>query len=245
MTIEHARPIQRRKLSHEVRDRLLRHIQDQRLKPGDPLPSERELMKVFAVGRPAVREAMQNLDRMGIIRIAHGERARVAEPSVGHIIDQISETAHHVLINSPASLAHLKEARVMFETQVVRRAAVRRTDADIDRLRRILDVQIDNKGNPPDFLAADGAFHREIAVISGNPIYAAVSEAVFGWLKSFHIDLVRTPGLEDLTIDEHMAILRWIERGLPDEAAEAMEDHLTRINDLYRQVPEPASDPAD
>ena len=48
----------RRKLSDEVLERLLRLISEGNLKPGDAMPSERELMERFGVGRPAIREAM-------------------------------------------------------------------------------------------------------------------------------------------------------------------------------------------
>ena len=66
-------PIQRRKLSDSVQDRVLSMIKSGDLAPGSPLPSERELMSSFAVGRPAIREALQNLQRMGLVEIRHGE----------------------------------------------------------------------------------------------------------------------------------------------------------------------------
>lgn len=80
MTSAPTDPIPRRKLYQEVMDRLIEWIGSGEFAPGDQLPSERELMQRFQVGRPAIREAMQNLDRMGIIVISHGERARVAGP---------------------------------------------------------------------------------------------------------------------------------------------------------------------
>ena len=55
-------PIQRRKLYQEVVDRLVERISSGMYRPGDKLPSERELMTQFGVGRPAVREAMQSLE---------------------------------------------------------------------------------------------------------------------------------------------------------------------------------------
>lgn len=58
-------PIIRRKLADEVRDRLLALIRGGELRPGDRLPSERDLMERFGVGRPAVREALQSLARRG------------------------------------------------------------------------------------------------------------------------------------------------------------------------------------
>ncbi len=87
---------------------------------GDKLPSEREMMRAYEVGRPAIREAMQNLQRMGLVEIKHSERPRVAEPSVGRIVDQLSETMRHLLTHSPAGLEHLEEARAIFETEMAR-----------------------------------------------------------------------------------------------------------------------------
>ena len=52
-------PIQRRKLYQEVLDRLMHRIEAGEFAPGDHLPSERELMEVYGVGRVAVREALQ------------------------------------------------------------------------------------------------------------------------------------------------------------------------------------------
>ncbi len=55
--------IPRRKLYHEVVDRLMQRIQSGEIRPGDQLPPERELMDYYGVGRPAVREALQALER--------------------------------------------------------------------------------------------------------------------------------------------------------------------------------------
>ena len=58
--------IVRRKLSDEVFDRLKAFIAWGELQPGDEMPSERDLMEQFGVGRPAIREAMQQLSNMGL-----------------------------------------------------------------------------------------------------------------------------------------------------------------------------------
>jgi DNA-binding FadR family transcriptional regulator len=86
------------------------------------------------------------------------------------------------------------------------------------------------------FRAIDGRFHREVAAISGNPIWPAVAEAVFEWLSHFHVDLVHAPGLEKLTLAEHRQIVDAIAARDPDAAGEAMSDHLTRANELYRRA---------
>lgn len=228
-------PIPRRKLYQEVLERLTARISEGAYAPGDKLPSERELMSLFGVGRPAIREAMQSLERMGLISISHGERARVTAPDAGAVIAQVAATARHMLITSPKTLEHLKEARLFFEVGMVRIAAAAAGDEDIARLRVRLDDHIASLDDLGGFLEKDKLFHREIAAIGGNPIYAAVSQAVFEWLEEFHAELVRAPGAEQVTLAEHTAIFEAIAARDPDRAAEAMEAHLRRANELYRQ----------
>ena len=235
-------PIRRRKLSHEVLERLLQRITQGDLADGDHLPSERDLMARYRVGRPAVREAMQALERMGLIVIAHGERARIVSPTASTIINQIAHSARHLLATSPTSLEQLKEARLFFETGIVRLAAEKATEADIARLSRRLQEHRAVAGTTPgapgrmdEFLQKDMAFHREIAAISGNAIYVALSQAIFEWLAEFHTGLVRLHGAEQLTIQEHEAILDRIAAHDAPGAAAAMERHLSRANSLYRQ----------
>ena len=230
-----AAPIQRRKLADEVEARILAQIQDTRLKPGDTLPSERELMSLFMVGRPAIREAMQNLQRKGLAEIKHGERPRVAEPSFESMAGQMSETMRHMLSHNATSMEHLKEARATFETEMARIAARRATAEDVEILRAIVKRQASLRTAPGEFLKCDGELHAAIARISGNPIFSSLSAALFDWLAHFHVVLVRKPGLEQLTLDEHAAIVEAIGSGDPDLAGQRMADHLYRANTLYHQ----------
>jgi DNA-binding FadR family transcriptional regulator len=232
------KPIQKRKLADDVRERLLEMIESGELRPGDMLPSERELMDGLGVGRPAIREAMQRLERAGLIRIRHGEKARVAEPSIGRLVDEMSDSMKHLLVHSAASLDNLKDARLTFELEMARRAAQQHAPADIEALSRTVDEQEASLGNAAAFRLADGHFHREIAALSGNPIWPALSDALFRWLNDFHVDLVAVPGKERLTLAEHRGIIAAIATGDPETAAAAMRDHLTRANALYRK-PEP------
>jgi len=228
-------PIPRRKLYQDVVDRLIAQISSGSFAPGDQLPSERELMALFGVGRPSIREAMQTLDRMGLISISHGERARVMAPDAGSVIAQVAATARHILQTSPGTLDDLKEARLFFETGMVRIAATRASEADVARLRARLDDHVRSLQDLGRFLEMDKLFHREIAAISGNGIYTALSQAVFEWLEGFHVELVRLEGAEQITLEEHAAIFEAIAERDPEAAVAAMTAHLTRANTLYRQ----------
>jgi len=234
---EAAQKIERRKLSDEVRERLLALIREQPLKPGDVIPSERELMEKYGVGRPAVREAMQSLQSAGLIDIRHGERPRVAEPSMPNMLDQIGEAIRHMLLNSDATLENLKQARIFFELQLVQIAAERATSDDVAELVAIVEEQSSLRDDRPRFRACDGRFHAKIADISGNPIFPALLSAVFNWLSDFHSEMVSAPSLEDLTIQEHLKVIEAIRDKDADRAAKEMSDHLTRANSLYKTSP--------
>lgn len=229
-----ATPIVRRKLGHEVQQRLLADIRAGTYPVGTLLPSERELMAQFGVGRPAVREGLQALERMGLISIVHGEGTRVLPLSADSVISQISASAIHLLAGDSQLLEHLKEARLAFEIAMARSAALRATDADIDRLREALDTHRASFGDPLRFLETDLALHKAIAGVSGNPVYVAVSQAMLQWLRNFHENLVRAPGAEEVTVDEHVRLFDCIARHDPDGAEQAVREHLTRANQKYK-----------
>ena len=227
-------PINRRKLYHEVVDRLLARIESGEFTVGERLPSERVLMDEFGVGRPAIREALQTIEQMGIIEITHRERARIVQPTPQTIIQQVADVGHHMLAGSPANLEYLKEARMFFELGMVRLAAERATPDDLVRLKRILKEQEAVAAtDSAQFPKKDMEFHQAIAATSGNPIYTAISQAVFEWLSKFHVSLVQTPGWEEVTIAEHTEIYEAIARHDVTGASNAMVAHLTRANRLY------------
>ncbi|QBP74748.1 transcriptional regulator NanR [Herbaspirillum huttiense] len=229
-------PIQRRKLYQEVLERLMARIHQGEFPPGSQLPSERDLMDQYGVGRPAVREALQAMERSGFVEIAHGERARVRDLTARSLIAQIAGGAQHLLRTKPDMLGHLKEARVLLETHTARLAAERATDAQIDRLREIIAAHRASMVNLDQFIERDMAFHREIADISGNPIFPSIVESMFCWAGEFYTNLVRAPGAEELTLAEHQRIVDAIAAHDGDAAADAMRAHLMRANDLYREL---------
>ncbi|HVW55469.1 MAG TPA: transcriptional regulator NanR [Rhizobiaceae bacterium] len=226
--------IVRRKLSDQVLERLRGMIARGDLAPGAPMPSERDLMKRFGVGRPAVREAMQQLHTMGLISISHGERARVSELSAEIVFRQIDMMARMILSASPDNLEHLKKARRFFELGMVAEAARNAVEADVAALRQLVLAQKGELGDPAAFIRADIAFHRRIASISKNPIFVAVSDAMLSWLFNYHTDLLIWSGQEKVTLLEHEEIVGFIAAHDAAGAEQAMAKHLDRSAMLYQ-----------
>jgi len=226
-------PIVRRKLSDEVFARLERMITSGELEPGDEMPSERDLMERFGVGRPAIREAMQSLASMGLVVISHGERARVLQLTAKTIFKQVDGTAKIMLSQSSATLEYLKSARIFFERGMARQAALDATQDDIADLQSIIDRQRASLGDADAFIAADMEFHTRIARVSANPIFIAVSEAMLAWLKEYHTDMLIWTGKEKFTLVEHEEILHCLAANDADAAEQAVLKHLERSRGLY------------
>ncbi|RPJ57528.1 MAG: transcriptional regulator NanR [Acidobacteria bacterium] len=229
--------ISRRKLGDEVLDRLLRMIADGQIRAGDQLPSERELMRRYQVGRPAVREGLQALHGMGLIEIRHGERARLVGLTPRALFDLVDRSARHLIRTCPQTLENLTEARLFFEVGMVRLAVERGGKGDIVRLAEALEQLRRAAGDSKTFVEADMAFHSVIASFSGNPIFTALSEFLLSWLFEHYPNVVSAPPeAQDLTIGEHSAIYECIAARNEEGAVKAMTGHLTRTNPRYKEV---------
>ena len=74
------------------------------------------------------------------------------------------------------------------------------TDLGIAELRLLIEQQRRARAQAAAFLDCDMAFHRRIAALTGNPIFPAVIEGMFGWLRAHYRSLVHAPGAESLTL---------------------------------------------
>jgi DNA-binding FadR family transcriptional regulator len=138
-----------------------------------------------------------------------------------------------MLQRSSSSLEHLKEARLLFERGMVREAAAKATPEDVSMLRAIIEEQRQLLGKADAFMEADMRLHTQIATITGNPIFISISEAMLGWLKAYHTELLLWSGKETYTLAEHAMVVDAIETGNPDAAEDAMVRHLQRSSGLY------------
>lgn len=199
-------PIAKRKLSDHVLDRLKAMITSGEYAPGEALPSERELMVRYGVGRPAIREAMQTLATQGLITIKHGERARVRPLTAKAAVGQLDLVAQLMLSASPNMVENLKEARRFFERGMVREAAVKAEAADLEQLDLLVEQQRGALDDAETFVALDRDFHGKLAAISRNAIFDAVAQAMLGWLHLKPSEAIRRKLLAENT--EIVACLR-------------------------------------
>jgi GntR family transcriptional regulator, sialic acid-inducible nan operon repressor len=228
-------PIRRRKLYEEVAFGIERLIQERRYAPGDRLPSEKEIMNEFGVGRLAVREAMLSLQKMGLVSVSSGERAKVTAPTADALVNGLSGAAR-LLLAQDGGIKQFQEARTLFEVGLARLAALRATREDIEALRDALDANGRAIDNRPDFMRTDVAFHYAIAAISRNPIFTSMYNAVVAWLTEQREISGRAPDAGRAAFAAHTRVFEAIADQNPAAAQLAMQEHLDQVVKLYWEV---------
>lgn len=227
--------IRRRRLSDEVLARLEKMILSAEYEPGDQLPSERQLMERFGVGRPAVREALYSLQKMGLLEIKSGERGRVTKPTPRILLNELGGAARHLLAQ-PEGERHFQEARTFFEVGLVRHAAQHASAADVEELGAALDANRLALDDLEAFERTDVEFHFVLAKISGNPIFMAIHEAVVEWLTKQRSLSLRIPNANKLAYRSHQDIFDAVAAKDPDHAESVMRDHLGTVARQYWQA---------
>jgi DNA-binding FadR family transcriptional regulator len=227
--------IRRRKLYEEIAQHLEQRIRDQAIAPGEQLPSERDLMREFGVGRPAVREALFHLQKMGLVELRSGGRARATRPTPKFVVDSLAGSARYLLAQ-PDGVRHFQQARAFFETGLARYAAEHATDEDLRDLRAALEANRRSLGDVAKFERTDVEFHHILAAIPRNPIFEAIHAAIVEWLvEQRHVTLTY-PGQNETAYDYHAKIYEAIAARDPDRAEGVIRAHLEQVAGLYWRV---------
>jgi DNA-binding FadR family transcriptional regulator len=227
--------VQRRKLSDEVLAQIEAMIHAGRFATGDQLPPERELMKAFGVGRPAIREALFSLQKMGLLAVTNGTRARVTQPTPAVVFKSLSGAAHHLLAQ-PGGVTQFQDARMFFEIGLARRAAQTATKSDIKELAAALKANQQSLGDLAAFEKTDVAFHYVLAKIARNPIFTAMHQAIVEWLTEQRHVALRLHDAEKGAYRFHKRIFEAVSARDPEKAEAAMREHLESVANQYWKV---------
>ncbi len=166
------------KVCQHIADQIRDAIFDGRLKPGDKLPSERELVEKFKVSKATLREALRSLEVLGFLEIRKGVSggAFVTEVDMTKARDSFS----NFLLFKNLSLKDLSEVRLLLEPYIAEKATLAITKQDLNRLEKLI-------GDSEHAIKHDMAFksrkdeiefHRIIASITGNPILMFILDFV-------------------------------------------------------------------
>lgn len=226
------RPVSRATLPQEIVKALTDLIMRRVWKPGDLIPSEKELAIRFQVGRSTIREAVKSLVVLGVLEARAGEGSFVREPTS----ELLSGAFRWGLLLSEGNLDHLVEVRVLVEVECVRRAAENRTDALVAVLRASTEEM---RAEPMDhnaFMEADTRFHLAVAHAARNPIFENIGSTIQAIVRIWYPKTYYIPETKGRTISEHQAIADAIDAGDIEAAGNAMRDHLLAAGERLRTL---------
>jgi DNA-binding FadR family transcriptional regulator len=212
-------------LADQIVDELKQRILTGEIAPGEKLSGENGLAAEFGVSRTVVREAVSRLQAAGLVETFQGR---------GSFVLVVPErTAGLREVRSHRDVLDLLEFRIGVESEAAGLAAVRRTGPQLQSIERALDDFRRVGDDPSRSVEADFAFHRKVAVASGNRFYAELITD----LGPMMIMLPRTrldpsyamtdPGHLTRVVHEHENIHAAIAHADPESARAAMRLHLT------------------
>nr|WP_199156645.1 FadR/GntR family transcriptional regulator [Pedobacter sp. ASV2] len=204
--------IEKKSLADEVASRLREQISTEYYKIGEKLPTEPELMKSFGVGRSTIREAIKILSNLGLLKVQQG---------VGTFIEQKnSKTEPMDQRLKRANFEDLDEVRQMLELKIAEKAAVMKTEQDIQSIRKHLlnRKSAANAGLLKECIDADVNFHVAIAEASKNTILADLYKSASEHLQKRFIHLYKDTDIFIQTQHLHEQLLKHIVAAEPKKA---------------------------
>ena len=238
--------VRRNRVFQDVVHQIQEAILDGRLKTGQKLPAERELVEMFQTSRGTLREALRVLEQKGLIEVRLGVAGGAVVRDVGS--EQMGEGLALLLRTQKVSLDDLAEFREGVEGHVAALAARRAQPNDIRKLKEILAEAQKHSENPAlhrdDFLRADRKFHMALARITGNSLYIFILETVHDNIHRYY-DQYLAMNAREIREDyqDLCEIVRAIENRDAKEASRVARDHIDRFSQYMKHKDERLDQP--
>ena len=209
----------------EIKERIVRRV----LKPGDRLPSEKQLMEMFRRSRPTIREALRMLSSNGYIRTVPGSSGSIVLEMTEKNMEQVITDALQVNV---ISLAEMAEYRLTLEAAVAEWAATRSTEEELTEIRDVLNEMKSSIDSDVNFAQLDTDFHKSIAKAAHNKIASVMintaAQINMGFMEE---KLLRTSEtarkkMRQRVYCQHLAIYEAVASGKADAARENMIVHM-------------------
>lgn len=226
------KPIKTKKIYEEIVDQVRQLLVDGHLKPGDKLPSERELVESFKVSRLSIREALSALEMMGLLEVRTGEGTFITQIKAESMLNSLA----WALYLDKGSVLEMLEVRKMIEVQAVGYAAERATIKEINELAQTLETMKTNL-NHSEIISekADLKFHYTIALATHNKITIrlmdTISDNLQHLIRASRSKLYEGKYTPELLYEEHVTIYEAIKKRDVEEARSQMLKHLIGVEE--------------
>ncbi len=223
------RSVKHTRISDEIVSQIKHLISEGKLRPGDRLPPERELIKQFGVSRPSLREALNSLVATGFLEVKQAKRTYIKSVTSGAMQDSLS-----LLIKADAQkIFDLLEVRKAMEAWGAFHAARRASEEDLQRLEKIVqDMRIALEEGRP-WEKQDTDFHLAMAQATHNTIQihmmSTIYDLLMDYMSAIFAGIFTDQDKVKKLFQQHYQIFNAIKNRSPEKARERMLKHLDYV----------------
>jgi len=229
------KPVKKSRLYEDIVDQIKKLIIQGKLKPSDKLSSERDLAKMFTVGRPTVREAIRTLNMMGLVEVNHGQKGNIIKNfAIDPYLESVRDQMSLMLEMKKTSIQQLTEVRGALDNCIALLSAERATKDQLKEMENIL-KEIELSTNDTNaYLNKAIEFHKVMSRSTNNPIFFAIWSAFFDLIINLYEELLDKIGgdvLKRLYLT-NLEVFKAILLKDPIKIREAMAQHLELQNEI-------------
>ena len=217
------------RISQAVVDQIKEAILSKKIKTGDKLPSERQLMEQFETSRVTIREALRTLEYAGILEIKRGTQggAFVQDPSKKFSANFLQDMFSMGNIKVP----DLTEARMAVEPFSVKIVCERIKEGSLKQIEQNIHETKESlkRNNPDDARLLNLEFHRIIAQASGNPVIFFMIDSIMDIMENNVSSIFLSAKPVESTLHFHEEIYGMIKNHDPEKAQDSMLRHIQEI----------------
>lgn len=222
------KPIRTKRVFEEISDQIKEMIYSGTLKPGNKLPSERELATEFRAGRMVVREALRILEQAGFIYIRQGSEGGAFVKNAD--ISVLTRSFSDLIRLGNVTIQSLTEARLGIERVIVEFAVAKVDEKDLDLLHANIDEaeKLLAQGIRPREANID--FHFLLARATKNPVFEMIARSVMEIVSHFLSELTPDMAYIKKVTEYHKEIFCALKERDLIRARSKMEEHLLEVN---------------
>jgi GntR family transcriptional repressor for pyruvate dehydrogenase complex len=228
------RPLVSKRKSELVAEEIRASILSHHFKPGDKLPSERDLAQQMQVGRSVIRESLRTLENSGLVYIKQGMDGGifVKEPDSKSLTKYFSE----LLCLGHITIEDLSESRILIERDVIELVMKKGKKEDFEILDDIIQRGFSKIERGERIRRENFDFHIVLAKISKNPIFIMIVNSIMPIIVTFVEKLNPPPDHSLKILEGHRDILKEMKRGNLTKATERLEEHILFFNKEFKKV---------
>ena len=219
--------VRKNKVYEEVAQQIERLIL-KKLRPGDKLPSERELAEMLKVSRSSIRDAIRGLELRGLVEPRQGAGTIVRESAV----EPLANPFANALKRRKEMVSELLDFRKMLEPPLAARAATHASADEILEMEEILQRQEAKQSQGEPAVAEDAEFHYSVALASGNSVVLKVLDIIMDLLRDTRERSLQVEGRPQKSLAGHRRILAAIKRHDAEGAKSAMRRHIEDVEEI-------------